>query len=127
MKARSLFEAAVALERAGRWDDARLAYELSFDVALPHPPSSLFLNIGLLARKSEDLGRAGACLRAYLERRPDAPEAGSIRTFLASLPSSVVRPCVTKAERSRARRAAAKEGAKIDGWVESAVRAKLSR
>ena len=67
-----------------------------------------------------DEAKAKACLRGYLSRKPDAPDAGRIRTVVASFGSTKSVSCVSRSEIDAARRAYQRRGATIDSWVRDA-------
>jgi hypothetical protein len=124
-KARQFFLAARARSKRGALEDARLLYELAYEASKPRTPSSVFLNLGLLAREEEDLARAKACLRAYVARRKTGPEVSRVRSVLAALPGTRSRRCVTAREGARARERYARSGARIEAWVDEALAARL--
>ena len=124
-RARQYFLAARSRERAGRWDEARLLYELAYEASKPRTPSSVYLNLGLLAGRTDDPARSKACLRSYLGLRPDAPEAPRVRTLLATMPQTQRRPCVTPAEGAGARQRYARAGSRIDAWIDQAMQSRL--
>lgn len=120
--ARLYFRAGLARARLGRPDEARLLYELSYLEAEPSPPSSLYLNLGLLAREQEDVSRARSCLEAYLRRRPGAANASRIRAALEALPQAPARRCVSEEDAARARRRRVRSGAAVRTWLDAALK-----
>lgn len=123
--ARQFFVAARAREQLGHDDEAEILYTLAYEAAAPRPPPSLFLNLGLLARRAGDTARARACLRGYLSGRPDAPDASQIRTFIAATADAASRRCVSSTDAARARRYYARAGARVDRWVDEAMADRL--
>jgi serine/threonine protein kinase len=121
-RAKLFFKTGVRLARIGRADDARLAYVLAYAHQGKRPNASIYLNLGLLYNARQDIPKARACLRAYLDRSPDAPDAPRIRTLISAFPATKAVPCVAPAEVADAKKAYARQGAKIDAWVEDTVK-----
>lgn len=123
-RARLYFLAARQRERAGALADAQLLYVLAYLASDGRPPASVYLNLGLVSRRLEQLPKAKACFRAYLSRRPDGPDASRIRTVVAALPDAT-RRCVSEKDTRLARRRRARSGAAIEGWIDQALKAQL--
>jgi eukaryotic-like serine/threonine-protein kinase len=120
-RARLYFRTARRLEQKGRSEDARLLYVLAYAQGGKNPDPAIYLNLGLLHNKDGNVPKAKACLRGYLERRPDVPEAERVRTVLSSFPSTKSVPCVDPGELGGAKKDYSRRGATIDGWVEETM------
>lgn len=124
-KARLFFKTGARLGRAGQSGSARLMYTLAYAYAGKNPPSVIFLNLGILADRSNDLAKAKACLNAYLARNPNAANAAQIKMKISSIPPVKSVSCVSKREVSVARKRYARQGSKIDGWVDQTLKQEL--
>lgn len=124
-RARIYFRTARRLEQEGRGDDARLLYHLAYANGGKQPDAAIYLNLGLLHNKENRVAKARACLRGYLERRPDAPDADRVRTVLSSFPSTQSVPCVDPGELAAAKKDYARRGAVIDTWAEDTLESML--
>ena len=124
-RARLYFKTALRLERGGRTEDALLLYTLAFDQAGRNRDAAIYKNLGLLHNKSNDVAKARACLRGYLDKNPDALDAERVRATLASFPPTKTIPCVDGGEIARARRMAERRGATIDAWLNETIEDRL--
>lgn len=124
-RARLYFRTARRLEQEGRNDDARLLYLLAYGHGGKQPDAAIYLNLGLLHNKEGRIAKARACLRGYLERRPDAPDAERVRSVLSSFPSTQSVACVDAGEQAAARKDYARRGATIDTWAEETMEGML--
>jgi eukaryotic-like serine/threonine-protein kinase len=123
--ARMYFQTGARLDAQGRWDDAKLMYLLAYSAAGKKPDSSIYKNLALLYGKQENTPKAKACYRAYLERRPSAPDADLVRTTISSYPATKTVPCVSPADADAAKRQAERQGSKIEGWVQETLSERL--
>lgn len=122
MKARMFLKTGNRLARTGKRDEARLMYHLSFAFSGKSPDAAIYRNLGSLYNDERNVPKAKACLRAYLDRSEGASDAPHIRTIISSYPATKTVPCVSPGEIARARRRLARQGAKIDGWVEETMK-----
>jgi serine/threonine-protein kinase len=120
-RARMYFKTGVRLESEGRSEDALLMYTLAFSEGGKQPNVSILRNLGLLHNKAGDATKARACLNAYLDRSPGAPDADRIRTVISSFAATKAVPCVDSGDLSRAKKQVARRGAMIDSWVQETV------
>jgi hypothetical protein len=125
MKARVYLKTGNRLVRTGKREDARLMYHLSYAFSGKRPDAAIYRNLGSLYNEERDIPKAKACLRAYLDRSEGAPDAGHIRTIISSYPPTRSVPCVSSKEIARARRRLARQGAKIDAWVDQTMKREL--
>jgi serine/threonine-protein kinase len=121
MRARMYFKTGVRLDGLGRTEDALLLYTLAYGDSGATPNVSILRNLGLLYNKSGDAVKAKACLGAYLDRSPSAPDAERIRTVISSFGATKSVPCVDLGELARAKKLAARKGAVIDSWVQETI------
>ncbi len=104
----------------GDHDSAVLLYTLAFDAAGKRPPAVLFKNLGLAHRALDNPEKLRACFNMYLAKKPSASDAERVRSLLAAQPATRNVACVSRADVRRAKKVAARMGARIDAWSEAA-------
>ena len=124
-RARLLFQTGVRLTREGRVDDALLLYKLAYAYSGRRPDPSIFLNLGLLHNREGNKANAKACLQGYLQRRPEAPQAGRVRLLVSSFEALPVVACVDQKAIKKALQAESRRGAQIRGWLDATLEARL--
>lgn len=118
--AKELFEAAGYLNRQGQAEDARFVYELILAHSHGRPNPAVLKNLALLHRSQGDLGRMKACLRAYLEARPDGSDAARVREALEAAGGEAEGACLSPTEARAVRARGERVGARLEAWVEAA-------
>jgi hypothetical protein len=124
-KAELFFRTGRRFEKAGEVNDALLMYHLAYATSGSRKDASIYLNLGLLHDKDHDAAKARACLSAYLERAPAAPQASAIRTRITKFGATETVPCVDKKELRAAKRQYERRGAMIDGWLDETLKQRL--
>ncbi|MCB9651907.1 MAG: serine/threonine protein kinase [Deltaproteobacteria bacterium] len=124
-RSRMFFRTARRLQQGGRTADAELLYQLAYAYGGARPDAAVFLNLGLMYNQGGDAPKAKACLRGFLERSPDDPNAPRVRTLISSYPSTRSVDCVSRAEASAAMKRYARNGTAIDGWVQDTMEGML--
>jgi serine/threonine protein kinase len=124
-RARMYFKTGVRLDSAGHSEDALFMYTLAYYESGKNTNPAIFRNLGILYNKTNDIPKAKACLHAYLDRSPGAPDGDRIRTLISTYPSTRAIACVENSEIQRAKKQAARKGAQIDSWVNETVEEKL--
>jgi serine/threonine protein kinase len=124
-RAQLFFRTGRRLQQQGRIEDAQLLYQLAYVYGGRRPNPSVFLNLGLLYNDTKDAAKAKACLRGFLERSPDDPNAPRVRTLVSSFSATRAEECVSRAEASAAAKRYARSGTAIDAWVQETVEGML--
>jgi eukaryotic-like serine/threonine-protein kinase len=124
-RARLYFLTGARLENAGKSEEALFMYVLAFSESGKNVNPAIYKNLGILFHNAQEIAKAKACFRAYIERNPGAPDAEVIHGRIGSYPATKTVACVDGGDVQRARKRLARAGAVVDSWVNETIQQRL--